>query len=75
MEPDLNPLNEAGSRNLFCPHYRQCLDYAVKSQWLFWSCEACVHRQEAEPTTDGLLTCGEPYPVYTLPKFSLWIEG
>ncbi|MCF8051139.1 MAG: hypothetical protein K9L59_07870 [Desulfobacterales bacterium] len=75
MERDVNPLNEDGSRNLFCPQYRQCLDYAVTNQWLFWSCEGCVHRHEAEPFTDGLLTCAEPYPVYVLPKSLLRIEG
>lgn len=75
MEPDLNPLNEAGSRNLFCPHYRKCLDHAVKDQWLFWSCEACSHRYEVEELTDGVLTYADTLPVYSLPKPSLRIEG
>ena len=75
MEPDLNPLNEDGQRNLFCPYYRQCLDVAAKNQWPFWSCEGCTHRYEMEELTDGVLTYADALPVYSLPKASLRIEG
>lgn len=28
-------------RNLFCPHYDDCLDSAVKRGWMSFTCERC----------------------------------
>jgi hypothetical protein len=30
-----------GHRNLFCGHYDNCLDEAVKKGWNSWSCTRC----------------------------------
>ena len=38
-------------RNLFCPHYSQCLDEAVRRNLPSVECSGCEHRFEAEPLT------------------------
>ncbi len=75
MESDINPLNQDGLRNVFCPHYRRCLDRAVTGRWLFWSCAECVHRMDTELLTDGILTYTDALPFYTLPTRAHRIEG
>ena len=49
MAPHANPLRNDGERNVFCPHYSGCLDYACKRYWDFWSCEYCAHRKNSKP--------------------------
>jgi hypothetical protein len=75
MKSNANPLNQEGQRNLFCPYYRNCLDQAVRLRWQFWSCAECPHRLESELLTDGILTCSDAYPFYTLPRRAQRIEG
>lgn len=36
-----NPTYEKGYRNVLCPDYRACLDFAAKSYWDYWSCLDC----------------------------------
>jgi len=31
-------------RNLKCPYYGECLDYAVEQKWTGFSCARCKHR-------------------------------
>ncbi len=51
MEVQLNPAPRKGKRNVFCPHYSDCLNTAVLRQWSHWNCADCDHRanREAEP--------------------------
>ena len=41
MEALANPINRLGDRNIDCPHYRSCLDHAVKFAWNYWDCSGC----------------------------------
>ncbi len=75
MEPNTNPLHQDGQRNLFCPYYRGCLDQAVSLRWHCWSCTECPHRMESELLTDGILTCSDATPFYTLPRRVPRLEG
>jgi hypothetical protein len=51
MESGCNPRQRKGERNVFCPYYGECLDYAITRAWESWNCSGCKHRtdQEAEP--------------------------
>jgi len=63
MNAKANPIAEKGERNIFCPFYSKCLDYAINFFWKFWSCTQCPHRlteaiREYEyPTTGADLYC------------------
>ena len=35
------PCRGNGSRETECPHYRECLDKAAKSDWKTWKCDEC----------------------------------
>lgn len=32
-------------RSLFCPYYRECLNFAVAKGWQGWSCSKCEHHE------------------------------
>jgi hypothetical protein len=63
MEKDQNPVHNKGYRNVFCPHYRSCLDYASKHYWECWTCLHCGHKQEEELPRDVMLSpnAADPY--------------
>ena len=44
MNPRPKPIHRLGDRNIFCPYYRNCLDYAVKCSWTSWDCSQCPYR-------------------------------
>ena len=35
------PIAETGERNIYCPYYGGCLDYAVDHSWESWNCSVC----------------------------------
>jgi hypothetical protein len=37
-------MHKSGERNIHCPYYNSCLDYAVKGYWRSWDCSQCPHR-------------------------------
>ena len=47
----MNPSPKRGRRNVFCPHYSECLDLVIRNGWMHWNCSSCDHRfnREAEP--------------------------
>lgn len=54
---------DRGERNLFCSHYSNCLDYAIKEGWNSWDCSRCAlkyHRVDKE----ALSICTEEIPYY-----------
>lgn len=41
-------------RNLWCPFYDGCLDYAIDREWQSWSCSSCRYKNlESKPAPDG----------------------
>lgn len=36
-----NPNNKEGPRDVDCCHYNECLTYAARSNWKYFSCEDC----------------------------------
>lgn len=41
---EFNPGRKGGRRNIFCPHYSECLDLVIQKQWMSWGCRDCGHR-------------------------------
>ncbi len=70
MIKDSNPSPIKGERNLFCPHYRNCLDHASKNYWEYWSCQDCVHRLETESVTETLVLPQHPDIYYSMSQTS-----
>jgi hypothetical protein len=58
MEPKLKPLHRSGSKNIYCPFYGNCLDYAAKSHWESWDCSECPHKEKRQPIRTDLITDG-----------------
>ena len=44
MDQKANPIHESGERNILCPFYNDCLDYAVNGSWQAWNCSQCPHK-------------------------------
>lgn len=67
MENKRRPLNRKGDRNALCPHYRDCLDDAVKKSWQHWDCEECTHKLTIDPGMDILDYVNDSVAYYDLP--------
>ena len=67
MGHNQNPVYTKGDRNVFCPYYRSCLDYAVELQWKYWACLDCQHTQKEVLVTDVLLLPVDADPYYSVP--------
>jgi hypothetical protein len=63
MGKDKNPVHNKGYRNVFCPHYRTCLDHASKHYWECWTCLDCRHKQEKNLPGEVMLSpnCADTY--------------
>jgi hypothetical protein len=44
MDQQARPINKRGERNIYCPHYKDCLDYAVECSWPSWNCSECPYK-------------------------------
>ncbi len=66
MNTQCNPLRTQGDRNVFCPFYNECLDYAVKQSWEDWSCHECSHQFNEEGKPELQLTVAYSIPYYEL---------
>ena len=66
MKATLSPICKKGERNLYCPHYDDCLDHAVDLKWKTWSCSECSFKliQEA---THAVRTVNDSNILYELP--------
>ena len=51
MDASANPIPRLGERNLYCPYYDACLDYAVKNRWQSWNCFQCPNKSIQETIT------------------------
>jgi len=66
MDHNQNPIHTKGDRNIFCPYYRNCLDYAVELRWKYWACLDCQHKKRGDFLTDVLLLPMDTGPYYSL---------
>ena len=65
MDQKANPVPRPGVRNIYCPFYKDCLDYAVRGSWQSWNCSQCRHKLMRQSITEYELNNTEPY--YDLP--------
>ncbi len=49
MDITKRPIKARGRRNVYCPHYRACLDYAISESWDVWKCGECEYMSVKEP--------------------------
>jgi hypothetical protein len=63
-----NPVFKKGDRNLFCPHYCECLDYAILKSWEYWACFDCAMKKQALVLDDYPATNSETVLYHTLPQ-------
>ncbi len=62
-----NPVAKKGERNLFCPNYCQCLDFAIMKAWDCWACTDCKLRANAQYYDDFPATNSETVLYHSLP--------
>jgi hypothetical protein len=63
-----NPVFKKGDRNLFCPHYCDCLDFAIFKSWDYWACFDCDHKKQALVLDDFPATKSETVLYHSLPQ-------
>jgi hypothetical protein len=74
MVPEANPVPTKGERNIYCPFYNNCLDYAVRYSWETWNCSQCPYRMMKQPIkrceyevkeadSDYVLRCDFPWDI------------
>ena len=69
MNNNENPVHTKGDKNVFCPYYGNCLDYAVELQWEYWTCLHCQHKQKEIFVEDALVLTRDPDPFYSFSSF------
>ena len=67
MKRKLNPIYKKGSRNIFCPYYRECLNSAALKAWDYWTCFDCHYKRIESACTEGPYTCDDALP-YRVPQ-------
>jgi len=70
MDKKTNPISEPGERNIYCPFYNDCLDYAVSCSWQAWNCSRCPYKLIKQSIAEYVLDSTESF--YDLP---LNVEG
>jgi hypothetical protein len=61
-----NPIPKRGNRNLYCSHYRDCLNQAVRHQWDSFACIECHLELTPGIESERLMTSGDTTPYFTL---------
>jgi len=67
MNPKCNPVYIKGNRNVFCPYYGGCLDYAIEKSWTYWDCGEYQDRLTQGARLETPLTVGDSIAYYDLP--------
>ena len=74
MQNKKKPRRMKGEKNVFCPHYRSCLDFASRRYWDYWSCSECLHRTTIQALEDFFPPSPGAEPYYTLSP-SLYLKS
>ena len=67
MDLKANPIPNQGKRNIYCPYYSDCLDYAIKFSWESWDCSQCPHKFIEQLLNEYEYQGNLPDPYYDLP--------
>jgi hypothetical protein len=68
METAKKPIEKYGRRNVFCPHYGTCLDYAISQSWDVWGCGECEYISLKEPREEIFYGGEATVAYYTLSR-------
>jgi hypothetical protein len=68
MQMEAHPRPKRGKRNIFCPYYAGCLDYAAHSRWMGWSCRKCRYQSLRVPIGESIQTIRHGPITYELPQ-------
>src|SRR5205823_4963980 len=58
--PQGSTASGAVTRHVFCPHYPQCLDVAVREDWEDWTCSRCPLARAQPATSAAALATRQP---------------
>ena len=61
-----NPIPKHGNRNLYCSHYRDCLNQAVRLNWDSFACIECDHELTPGIEKNRSMPTGDTTPYFTL---------
>jgi hypothetical protein len=67
MDRKAKPIPKTGERNVYCPHYGGCLDYAIDHSWESWNCSVCEHKMAHQSFGEWDYEITDPLPYYDLP--------
>ena len=61
-----NPVPKRGNRNLYCSHYRECLNQAAILQWDSFACDECHVELTTGIELERSLASGDTTPYFIL---------
>ena len=67
MKPAHNPKHEKGDRNVYCPYYGDCLDYAIEVSWQYWNCSGCIERTNHAARPDFQFRSNDAIDFFDMP--------
>ena len=67
MDQEVKPKPKLGKRNIYCPYYCGCLDYAVNHAWESWNCSGCQHRMTRQAFSQRDYVMSNAVTYYELP--------
>jgi hypothetical protein len=66
MHEKPNPIPEHGNRNLYCSHYKDCLNQAARLRWDSFACIKC-HLERTQKIESGQsMSSGDTSPYFSL---------
>jgi hypothetical protein len=69
MNTNCNPIRRLrGERNVFCTHYRGCLDHAIIKSWPSWDCTQCVFQTDQGDDPELSTVVNHTIAYYELPR-------
>lgn len=68
MDTGCNPKKSWGERNVFCPHYGDCLNHVILKGWSSWDCSQCEYRYNLADRPEMPWCINHSVAYYELPK-------
>lgn len=67
MYQNTNPVHRWGEKNINCPFYESCLDYAADRFWEYWDCRDCAYKFNHKAPSDIEFTI-EEFTSHSIPN-------
>jgi hypothetical protein len=62
------PVRKPGERNIFCPYYDDCLNFAVKRHWQYFDCSQCPSKMVKQAIMNTESMSNDGIIIYELPS-------